>query len=95
MNNLTNYFLLRQFYLFQDIDKNINLSQSGGKNNKKRWDKLHHIGPMFPDEYQPHKIPIIYKNEKIELPPDAEEFATTPLFAATGATENGSFNVTV
>ena len=76
MNNLTNYFLLRQFYLFQDIDKNINLSQSGGKNNKKRWDKLHHIGPMFPDEYQPHKIPIIYKNEKIELPPDAEEFAT-------------------
>jgi len=125
MNNLTNYFLLRQFYLFNDLDKSnlenlnttlnlnnttlnlnnttlnlnntltpysqsggnlnttLNLnntltpySQSGGKNNKKRWDKLHHNGPLFPDEYQPHKIPIIYKNEKIVLPADAEEFAT-------------------
>jgi len=74
MNNLTNYFLLKQFYLFQDIDKSINLlSQSGGK---QRWEKLHHNGPMFPDEYQPHKIPIIYKNEKIVLPAEAEEFAT-------------------
>ena len=78
MNNLTNYFLLKQFYLFQDLDKSnlTNLTQSGGKNNKKRWDKLYHHGPLFPDEYQPHKIPIIYKNEKIVLPTEAEEFAT-------------------
>jgi len=81
MKNLTNYFLLRQFYLFQDIPKlDINnLIQSGGKQNrdqKKRWEKLHHNGPMFPDEYQPHQIPILYKGEKIILSPDAEEFAT-------------------
>ena len=81
MKNLTNYFLLRQFYLFQDIPKlDINnLTQSGGKQNrdqKKRWEKLHHNGPMFPDEYQPHQIPILYKGEKIILSPDAEEFAT-------------------
>jgi hypothetical protein len=91
MNNLTNYFLHKQFYLFQDLE-NLNntltpysqlgsttltpYSQSGGKNNKKRWDKLYHNGPLFPDEYQPHKIPIIYKNEKIVLPTEAEEFAT-------------------
>jgi len=75
MKDLTNYFLLKQFYLFQDIDF-FNLTQSGGKNNKKRWDHLIHNGPLFPDEYQPHKTPIIFKNEKIELPPDAEEFAT-------------------
>ena len=81
MNNLTNYFLQRQFFLFQDIPKlDLNnlilLNQQGGKDNKKRWDKLHHNGPMFPDEYTPHKIPIIYKNEKIILPSEAEEFAT-------------------
>ena len=55
MKNLTNYFLQRQFYLFQDIPKldlnNLSLlNQNGGKDNKKRWDKLHHNGPMFPDE---------------------------------------------
>lgn len=78
MNNLTNYFLLKQFYLFQDLDLSslTSYSQSGGKNNKKRWDTLHHSGPLFPDEYLPHKIPIIYKNEKIILPTEAEEFAT-------------------
>jgi len=76
MKNLTNYFLQKQFYLFQDIPKLPLLNQSGGKNNKKRWTKLHHLGPMFPDEYIPHKIPVIYKNEKIILPAEAEEFAT-------------------
>ena len=81
MNNLTNYFLQRQFYLFQDIPKiDLNnlllLNQQGGKDNKKRWAKMSHNGPMFPDAYIPHKIPIIYKNEKIVLPAEAEEFAT-------------------
>jgi DNA topoisomerase-1 len=82
MKNLTNYFLQRQFYLFQDIPKiDLNdlslLTQQGGKsNNKKRWTKMFHNGPMFPDEYIPHKIPIIFKNEKIILPDEAEEFAT-------------------
>jgi DNA topoisomerase-1 len=81
MNNLTNYFLQRQFYLFQDIPKiDLNnfslLTQQGGKDNKKRWTKMSHNGPMFPDIYIPHKIPLIYKNEKIVLPSEAEEFAT-------------------
>jgi len=75
MKDIMNYFLTKQFYLFQDIDF-FNLIQSGGKNNKKRWDKLFHNGPLFPDEYQPHKIPVLFKKEKIELSPDAEEFAT-------------------
>jgi DNA topoisomerase-1 len=80
MNKLTKHFLLKQFYLFQDTDKATNtlenLTQTGGKNNKKRWDKLHHNGPLFPDEYQPHKVPLIYKNQKIVLSTEAEEFAT-------------------
>jgi DNA topoisomerase-1 len=75
MKDIMNYFLTKQFYLFQDIDF-FNLIQSGGKNNKKRWDILFHNGPLFPDEYQPHKIPVLFKKEKIELSPDAEEFAT-------------------
>ena len=78
MEKLTNYFLNKQFYLFQDINLQTNLEQSGGKVNKniKRWDKLHHNGPMFPDEYIPHHIPILYNNKKIVLNAEAEEFAT-------------------
>ena len=75
MENLTNYFLSRQFYLFHDYDYSL-ISQSGGKNNKKRWEKLHHNGPMFPDDYVPHKIPIIFKNERIVLSSEAEEYAS-------------------
>ena len=74
MNKLTNYFLVKQFLLFSDTPI-LNI-QTGGKNNKKRWDTLIHNGPMFPIEYTPHHIPILYKNQKIELSPDAEEFAT-------------------
>jgi DNA topoisomerase-1 len=77
MNNLTNYFLRKQFFLFQDLPPiNTSLVQGGGKSDKKRWEKLHHNGPMFPDEYEPHKVPLLYKNEKIILPSEAEEFAT-------------------
>ena len=75
MKDLTNYFLLKQFYLFQDKDF-FDLNQIGGKNNKKRWEQLFHNGPLFPDEYQQHKIPILFKNEKVELSSDAEEYAT-------------------
>ena len=74
MTDLTNYFLSRQFHLFP-LD-NFSMVQSGGKNNKKRWDRLQHNGPMFPDDYVPHKIPVLYKKESIVLPPDAEEYAT-------------------
>jgi DNA topoisomerase-1 len=75
MENITNYFLSKQFYLFHDYDYSL-LSQSGGRNNKKRWDKLYHNGPMFPDDYVPHKIPILFKNESIVLSSEAEEYGT-------------------
>lgn len=75
MENLTNYFLSKQFHLFHDYDYSL-ISQSGGKNNKKRWDKLYHNGPMFPDDYVPHKIPIIFKTESIVLSSEAEEYAS-------------------
>jgi len=77
MADLTNYFLLKQFYLFPLDNYDLNtFVQSGGKSNKKRWSTLLHNGPMFPDEYIPHKTPIIYKNESIILSQEAEEYAT-------------------
>jgi DNA topoisomerase-1 len=41
-----------------------------------QWTFLQHNGPLFPPEYEPHKIPIIVNSIKIVLPPEAEEYAT-------------------
>jgi DNA topoisomerase I len=46
-----------------------------GGERKKKWDTLEHNGPMFPPEYKPHNLPIIYNEEKIYLQPIAEEIA--------------------
>lgn len=50
----------------------INL-QFGGSN---KWNTLSHNGVIFPPEYIPHNIPLIYQKEKVQLPKIAEEFAT-------------------
>jgi len=47
----------------------------GGKVNIK-WKTFHHNGVMFPKEYVPHKIPVIYQGQNIILDSEAEEYAT-------------------
>ena len=49
------------------------MKQFGGA--KKKWNTFQHNGVLFPPEYTPHKIPIIYKGDEIILPPEAEEIA--------------------
>ena len=48
--------------------------QYGG--GQKQWTLLQHNGPLFPEEYKPHKTPIIVKGNEIILPVLAEEYAT-------------------
>lgn len=56
---------------------NTIISQIGGKKNtKKYWDTLTHNGVMFPEEYRPINVPIIYDGKEILLNPEAEEAAT-------------------
>jgi DNA topoisomerase-1 len=43
---------------------------------KNKWTTLTHNGVMFPPEYKPHGVPLIYKGEKIVLDKDSEEIAT-------------------
>jgi len=47
-----------------------------GGERLKKWDTLEHNGPLFPDVYDPHNIPIIYKGNKVQLDAPAEELAT-------------------
>jgi len=95
MEKLTKFFLLKQFFLFQEKPEIELYTQSGGKSNKniKRWSKLHHNGPMFPDEYTPHGIPILYKKQKIVLNAEAEEFASIyAKYIDTEYIKNNKFN---
>jgi len=41
----------------------------------RKWTSLEHHGYMFAPAYVPHGIPLIYENEKVVLPPRAEEVA--------------------
>ena len=52
---------------------NFNLIGAGSKT---QWTVLKHNGPMFPPEYEPHKIPVLINGKEIILPIQAEEYAT-------------------
>ena len=65
--------MIFKYWLHQQFELNNNLIQSGGK---KKWNTLVHNGVMFPPEYIPHGIPLLYKGEKMVLNPEVEEFAT-------------------
>jgi DNA topoisomerase-1 len=43
---------------------------------KNKWTTLTHNGVMFPPEYKPHGVPLLYKGEKIVLDKESEEIAT-------------------
>ncbi len=47
-----------------------------GGADKPQWSVLRHNGPMFPSEYEQHKIPVIINGKEIILPKQAEEYAT-------------------
>ena len=57
-----------------DINNSEELSpQEGGEY---KWKTFEHNGVLFPPEYVPHKIPLNYKNQLVDLTPDQEEAAT-------------------
>jgi DNA topoisomerase-1 len=60
--NLFNYFVYNQF--------------GGKKNNEAKWETFKHNGVMFPEPYEPHKIPLLYNGKRINLDPESEEYAT-------------------
>jgi len=77
-NLLTNYWCYVQF---------------GGKGLKKKWATLEHNGVLFPPEYVPHNIPVMYDSHEVKLEPKAEEYITLyAKYMETEYTKNKIFN---
>ncbi|KAJ2897417.1 DNA topoisomerase 1, partial [Coemansia aciculifera] len=55
-------------------------------NTGPKWSTLEHFGVMFPPEYEPHGLPLIYRGQKIAMHPIVEEVAT--FFAALLGSDN-------
>lgn len=68
------------------------ISQFGGA-VKSKWKTFHHNGVLFPPEYVPHHVPLIYNKEQIVLNPEAEELATLyARYLDTDYVKNNRFN---
>ena len=66
---------------------------TGGKGNEKMWDTFQHNGVLFPPDYEPINVPLIYEGENIMLNPKAEEAATFyAKYIETEYVKNSKFN---
>ncbi len=43
---------------------------------QKMWDTLVHAGVLFPPEYVPHNVKMLYDGVPVDLTPEQEEVAT-------------------
>ena len=65
--------------------------QNGGENIK--WKTLEHFGPLFPADYKPHKKPLKYKDNFIQLTSEQEEASMLyAKYIETEYVENKTFN---
>lgn len=53
----------------------INNQFGGKKSPNKKWNTLIHNGVFFPEPYNKNNIPLLYKNKKVILNIEAEEYA--------------------
>ena len=52
---------------------------SFGRLRERKWRTLEHNGVMFPPEYEPHRVKILYKRKPVHLNPDQEEVIPSSL----------------
>lgn len=60
-------------------------SEGPGDQAQIRWNTLEHAGVLFPPEYEPHGIKMLYNGVPVDLTPEQEEVAT--MFAVMKETE--------
>jgi len=81
-DDIKNKYFLAAYLLYK---------QFGGA--KKKWTTLEHNGVLFPPEYEPHRVPVIYQGREIVLDEKSEEIATLyAKYIETDYVKNKTFN---
>ncbi len=45
----------------------------GGEDKSLKWETLEHSGVLFPPDYTPHGVKMLYDGEPVDLTPEQEE----------------------
>lgn len=61
------------------VQKYRKTTESFGRLRERKWRTLEHNGVMFPPEYEPHRVKILYKRRPVHLNPDQEEVMSSSL----------------
>lgn len=51
-------------------------SKAGSGKGEPKWSTLQHCGVLFPPEYEPHGVKMLYDGRPVELTPEQEEVAS-------------------
>lgn len=77
----------------ESVDESDGGAEVSAMKGERRWKTLSHNGPLFPPEYVPHGVPLVYDGERIVLPPEAEEAASFyARYLSTDRVQNKTFN---
>ena len=64
------------------------------KKSGKKWEQLEHNGVLFPPDYEPHGVKMLYDGAPVDLTPEQEEVATWyAVMLETDYVKNPVFNV--
>ena len=59
-----------------DVETDEGLYMQGGEDKTVKWDTLEHSGVLFPPEYTPHGVKMLYDGKPVDLTPQQEEVCT-------------------
>ena len=61
-----------------DVETDEGLYMQGGEDKTVKWDTLEHSGVLFPPEYTPHGVKMLYDGKPVNLTREQEEVGASP-----------------
>lgn len=53
-------------------------AQGASEDRSLKWNSLEHSGVLFPPEYAPHGVKMLYDGRPVDLTPEQEEVCANP-----------------
>ena len=57
----------------QLLHDTMNPAQGASEDRSLKWNSLEHSGVLFPPEYAPHGVKMLYDGRPVDLTPEQEE----------------------